>query len=170
MHFANINKQHTITNQASLTKTVAKSVLKSLRRVLPMNTTGIPHFQKTRVTSLHFYEKPTLVPDFTNRKKSRGFSLSGKKEKSENSILRLFQSQPSPRQPGPQQQERPGKLPPPELHLASQHQVSTALNCVCEHRCFISIYFVSKMCPKESEKPERLFWGSENTENIFHLN
>lgn len=55
------------------------------------------------VPSLHFYKKPTLIPDFANPKKSeeRGFSLSGKKEKSENTIQCVFRSL------------------PPELHPAS---------------------------------------------------
>ena len=30
----------------------------------------------------------------------------------------------------------------PELHSASQYQATKALNCVCEHLCFISIYVV----------------------------
>lgn len=37
--------------------------------------TGIPHFPKVGVMSLHFYRRPTLVPVFANQKKSRGFSL-----------------------------------------------------------------------------------------------
>ena len=36
----------------------------------------------------------------------------------------------------------PAKLLPWEPHSASQHHVVIALNCVCEHLCFISIYFV----------------------------
>ena len=28
--------------------------------------------------------------------------------------------------------------PPPELLSATQHQATTALNCVCEHLCFTS--------------------------------
>ena len=36
----------------------------------------------------------------------------------------------------------PAKLLPWEPRSASQHQVVIALNCVCEHLCVISIYFV----------------------------
>lgn len=42
----------------------------------------------------------------------------------------------------PSSKSGPAKLPPCELHSAYQHQVSIALNCVCEHLCFISVYFV----------------------------
>lgn len=34
------------------------------------------------------------------------------------------------------------KLVPKELHFASQHLVTIALNCVCEQLCFISISFI----------------------------
>ena len=34
------------------------------------------------------------------------------------------------------------KLLPGEPHSASQHQASIALNCVCEHLCSVSIYFM----------------------------
>ena len=34
------------------------------------------------------------------------------------------------------------KLLPQELHSASQHQATIALNCACEHLYFILIYFV----------------------------
>lgn len=34
------------------------------------------------------------------------------------------------------------KLLPWDLHSVSQHQVPTALNGVCKHLCFVSIYFV----------------------------
>lgn len=47
------------------------------------------------------------------------------------------------------------KLLPWELHSASQHQAATALNCVSEHLCFISIYFGT------------LFFGSEDAQKIF---
>ena len=33
--------------------------------------TAIPHFSKARFTPLHFYKRPTLVPVFANRKKSK---------------------------------------------------------------------------------------------------
>ena len=36
----------------------------------------------------------------------------------------------------------PTKLLPWEPHSASKHQIVRALNCVCEHLCFISICFV----------------------------
>lgn len=34
------------------------------------------------------------------------------------------------------------KLLPKELHWASPHQASRALNYVCNHLCFVSVYFV----------------------------
>lgn len=33
--------------------------------------TGIHHFSKTHLIPLHFYERPTLEPLFTNQKKSK---------------------------------------------------------------------------------------------------
>ena len=36
----------------------------------------------------------------------------------------------------------PAQLLLPKLHSAFQHQATRALNCICEHLCFISIYFV----------------------------
>lgn len=36
----------------------------------------------------------------------------------------------------------PTKILSQELNSASQHQVTRTLNCICEHLCFISIYFV----------------------------
>ncbi|EPY73163.1 mitochondrial folate transporter/carrier [Camelus ferus] len=41
-----------------------------------------------------------------------------------------------------QQREWQHQLLSWELHSASQHQAAIALNCVCEHLCFIWIYFV----------------------------
>ena len=42
----------------------------------------------------------------------------------------------------PSSKSGPAELLPQELHSASQHLASIALNCVYEHLGFISIYFV----------------------------
>ena len=93
---------------------------------------GIPCFSKVLFIPLCFYEKFTLVPAFTNWKKSEedfcfyAFTLQW-------AVLEAAHNQSSER--------GPSTLLPQELH-SSQHQAAIALNCVYEHLCFILIYFV----------------------------
>ena len=47
----------------------------------------------------------------------------------------------------PNSKSDPTKLLPWKLHSASQHLVAIPLNSICEHLCFILIYFVH-LCPK----------------------
>lgn len=64
----------------------------------------------------------------------------------------------------PEQPEWCHQAPSPGTTLsmsASQHQALMALNCVCEHLCFISMYVfcasVSNIHPNESEKLKRCY-------------
>ena len=83
------------------------------------------------------------LPIFTNQKKSSGLHLlQCKMVKAKPCSVLLLQTK-----QGTQQWEWPPKLLPWELHSASQHQAARALNCVCEHLCFIWAS-VSQSCSK----------------------
>ena len=56
----------------------------------PVYHTSIPHFSKIHFTPLCFYERPTLVPAFTNQKKSKEHFHFYEKAESKNSIRYLF--------------------------------------------------------------------------------
>ena len=101
---------------------------------------------KVHFRSLCFYETSTLVPVYTNQNKSKeDFHLYKKKKKKwrQNSTQRLFCSKSLSRQhtAWAARGAAPSSIPP-ELHSASQYQTTIALNCVCEHLCFISVYTV----------------------------
>ena len=102
---------------------------------------------KIHFRPLCFYETYTLVPVYTSQNRiQRGFSLLQKKKKKkwrQNSTQRLFCSKSLSRQhtAWAARGASPSSIPP-ELHSASQYQTTIALNCVCEHLCFISVYTV----------------------------
>lgn len=138
----NTATQTLITNHASLTKMLAKSMLKKPQKGTLNEYHKYPHFSKIRVASLQFDKKH--LSSLTERNLKGIFSF--RKQVKIAFRVCLFHTQPLQRQPGPQQQEGPAKLLPVELYPASQHQVSIALNCVGGHqsiRDFISIYLVS---------------------------
>ena len=94
-----------------------------------------PHISKVCFIALHSLQKIYTGPWFPNRKKSEEdfpFTKQGEKQK-ERSVFGL---QGVVREAV--QQEEHQELP----HSASQHQSATDLNCVWEHACSISIYFV----------------------------
>ena len=94
----------------------------------------------------HGYEGQTVPVSAKGKKSKEDFLFYGKNE-SHNSLQRLFCSQLLQRQCSTEQQERHRQAP----SLGTTSQAATALNCVCEYLCFISIYFLhpfSKICPK----------------------
>lgn len=64
------------------------------------------------------------------------------KGKKQNQQLVFILKQLSLRRWHPEQQERPRQAAAQEFHSASQPQATITLNCVYEHLCFISTYFV----------------------------
>ena len=99
-------------------------------------------FLKIHVRPLSFYERPTLAFVFTNKKKSKvGFAFR-KKERSKIGIQHLFSSELLQR-PGAQSGKSGlTELLPWKLLSESQHPAAVAFSCVCEHLCFILMYFV----------------------------
>lgn len=106
-------------------------------------------FSKVRFTPLGFYGKLIMVGSACCQLKEipRGFSLLRKTAKSDWFVANTYRS----RCP-PSRESGTTKLLLWELHSASQHPLTIALNCVCEHLCFI--HFGSfcasscKVCPK----------------------
>lgn len=53
--------------------------------------TGFPHFSKVRFLPLHFYKRPTFVPAFANRKKSKeNFCFYNKRQKTKIAVSICF--------------------------------------------------------------------------------
>lgn len=53
--------------------------------------TGVPHFSKVRFMPLHFYKRPSFVPAFANRKKSKeNFSFYHKRQKTKIAVSICF--------------------------------------------------------------------------------
>ena len=99
---------------------------------------------KVHFRPLCFYETSTLVPVYTNQNKSKkDFHFYKKKKWRQNSTQRLFcsKSLSSQHTAWAARGAAPSSIRP-ELHSASQYQTTIALNCVCEHLCFISVYTV----------------------------
>lgn len=99
-----------------------------------------PRFSEAHVTPPLLLRKTSLGPVFPELKEiQRGLLLLWKKAKSTNSIQRPFcrkaeEAAPTSALSGAT------KLFPRELHAASQHQATRALNGTCERLCFIQIY------------------------------
>ena len=93
-----------------------------------LDSTGIPCFSEVLFMLHHFYERPTLAPVFTSQKKSRQFSLLGKKGK--NSIQHWF-SRCHYRESGTLSDgSGTTKLLPPEPHTASQDSAARAVTWI----------------------------------------
>ena len=90
----------------------------------------------------HCYKRPPLILVFANWKKSEeDFQFYEKRQKAKVAFS-MFGSSCSRSRGTPSSKSSPAKLPPQELHLASQHQAAPAVNCVCELLCSISVHFV----------------------------
>ena len=101
-----------------------------------------PAFQKfvLQVCLLCFYKRIILVPVFTNWKTFKEDFHFYKNRYKKNSIRRLFCRSRYRGSAHPERRwEWHRQAPSQDLHSAS---VAKALNCVCKHLCFISIYFV----------------------------
>lgn len=108
------------------------------------NTIGIPYSSKVYVTLLHFYERPTLVSVFANRKKSEEdfrFYEKGEKWKqwSEFVLQQFHRGSVSPKQ-------REGSCPTPSLGSLRPPSLWTV--SVSERLCFFCLFCasVSKVC------------------------
>ena len=106
-----------------------------------------------------FYARPTLGPVLVTERNPKGifvFTKKGKKWK-ENSGLVLQRA--VTRQHAPLAPQPPSLGTTPNISASS----CTALNCVCDHLCFLSTYSVhplARCVPKISERPKRShFWG-----------
>lgn len=98
-----------------------------------------PAFRMFMLLCLH--ERSTLAPVFTNQKKPEENVHFYEKAEKENSIC--FDGVLLEGAGTLSTQSGTAKLLPQEPpRSASQHQTAMALNCVCKHLCFISIYFV----------------------------
>lgn len=98
--------------------------------------TSIPYFSKVCIMPLLFYQRPTLVPIFINRRKSEQGFIYTKKVKSENSTQHLFCSKQLHRQCTPRSESGTSNLLLQDLHSAfsaSSHQF-----WLCEYLCLIS--------------------------------
>ena len=84
--------------------------------------------------------RPTLEPVGSNE--IQKCLLFRKKAKNKNSVQRLFSSYFGEAVHEQGSGSGVTKLLSQELHSASWHTAAIALSSVCEHLCFISIYFV----------------------------
>ena len=100
-------------------------------------STGLSLFLKVPFMSLQFYERPTLVPVFTNQKESEeSFHFYEKETKNRNSVQGLFCSSRYRGSAFLCGGSGTAKLPLQQSHSAPQHRAARALNCVCE---FLSV-------------------------------
>ena len=103
---------------------------------------GIP-FSKVHFMPLHFYEKHTLVPVFTKQKSEEDFCFYKIRRKAKIAFSICFAvSRCNRGGMRPEQQEWHFQAPSLGTTLSLSASSHHALNCVCEHQCFISIYFV----------------------------
>ena len=106
----------------------------------PCSRYRYPYFSKVCFKPLHFYESPTLEPVFTNWMKSEEDFCFYKKRRKAKIAFRVCFAAACVQAADTEQWE--WRHQTPSLGTASQHQAARVLNCVCEHQCFISIYFV----------------------------
>ena len=107
--------------------------------------TGIPHFLKVHFMSLPFYKRPTLIPVFANQKKSmEDFQFYEKRRQAKTVFSVGFAATVTEAARTPAARGAPpSSFLGTALSLStSQHPAAIALNCVCEHLYFSSIYFV----------------------------
>lgn len=104
-------------------------------------------------TTLHCFtsERPTLVPVFTNGKKlEEDFHFYKKRQKAKTPFSFCFAASSYRSSEHSEQPEWHHQAPSPGATLKSQPQAIIALNCVCEHLCYLDLFCapVSMMCPK----------------------
>ena len=100
--------------------------------------TSIPSFSKVYLTPLHFYERPTLVPVFANRKNSTEIFTSMKARKGKNNVQHLFCNEQLWRQHVPRVAR--GTHHAPSLGATLSVSASSCHSFeLCEHLCFILI-------------------------------
>lgn len=106
---------------------------------LTPSATQVPSAFPVCFTPLHFYKRTTLVPVFTNQKKSDGdfHFYRKKKAKITFSMCSARSRYRGSTHPGSQWHRQ---APFPGTNPAPQHPAATALNC--EHLRFVSIYSV----------------------------
>lgn len=137
--------------------------------------TGVYCVLKVRVRPLHFYHRPTLPPIFlTERNARRTFAFMKKSESKNIAFCICFAVIHCTGTTHPSSKSGPAKLLPLKLHSACQHRTTIALKGVCEHVCFVSMYFVHPLarCFLRDQKSLRevIFGGSENAPIIFLIN
>ena len=90
-----------------------------------------------------FYERLIFVPIFTKGKKSKeDFCFYKKRQKVKIAFSLCSAMSSYGGTEHPKQRERPHQGPCPESTLNLSASSTITLNCVCEHLCFILIYFV----------------------------
>ena len=104
--------------------------------------TGKPHFSKVHLTPLRFYKTPGLVPVSLTRRNSKIYPFTKKGEKQKQHSTFVSAGAITEGESTMSSKSGRAKLIPWKLHSAPQHHAAIALNCVCEHLCFISIYSV----------------------------
>lgn len=114
------------------------------------------------------------------KKSKEDLHLHKKKVQSENSIWHLFCSESWRGRVYLKNRSDTTKLLPQKLHSGLQHQATMALNGVCEHLCFIPIYYVHSLARYvlKYQKSLReiifpLFYlreGGGNNKKISHIN
>lgn len=130
-----------------------------------------------------FYERPTLVPIFTDWKKPEIFAFV-KKVKTKNSVQCWFcsscEKQHAPWADSLSSESGTTKLFSPATALASPHPAVATLNCVCEPALYLgsSCDAISEMCPKPAAsslcaigahewlRRNTLFWIAQETASL----
>ena len=111
--------------------------------------TGIPHFLKVCFTPLYFYKRLTLVTVFINWNKSEeNYCIVKKKWKAKVMFNICFATRYCRAVHAQSGKSGTTNLLSQELLSVSQHQVIITLNCVSEHLCCISTYFMQISCIK----------------------
>jgi len=138
--------------------------------------TGIPHFSEVHVIPLCSYEHVHQPLVFGNWKKSKEnfcFYKERQKAKIAFSVCFAMSHYGGSARPEHRGKSGPIELLPQEIHSTSQYPVARALNCVCEHLCFVLIYSVHPLarCVLRYQKSlkEVILGGSRNAQTFFHI-
>ena len=149
---------------------------RTLGRVVTFKCRLPPAFQKFMFCYFAFTKRPTLVPGFPNRKKSKkGFLLFRKEAPRENCVQRPFCSEPWGRWQAPRAARGapPSSSPESRLSISASCCHGFAL-CLWASVLYLDLFCASviEMCPRVSEKSkERLFFGVwECSKHFFHIN